>query len=105
MKWVKGGAPREQNYNLPAKKNEYRYEKNISRICCENSLTVTDRTITKIINSQRDIKLGQFTEEEFNVVLIKIKKRKAASLDEITLSTKYERQGNLLTYWSDSATL
>ena len=38
-----------------------------------------DEPITKII----DIKLGQFTQEELDVVLIKINNRKAASLDEI----------------------
>ena len=36
----------------------------------------------KIIN-KLDIKLGQFTQEELNVVLTKIKNRKAASLNEI----------------------
>ena len=44
---------------------------------------VTDKPITKIINNQLDNKLGQFTHEELDVVLIKIKKRKAAGLDEI----------------------
>ena len=44
---------------------------------------VTDKPIMKIINDQLDIKLGQFTQEELDVVLTKIKTRKAASLDEI----------------------
>ena len=44
---------------------------------------VTDETITKIINNQLDIKLGQFTQEELDVVQTKIKSRKAAGLDEI----------------------
>ena len=48
-----------------------------------NSSKVTDKSITKFINSQLDIKLGQFTEEELNVVLTKIKSRKAADLYEI----------------------
>ena len=34
-----------------------------------------DKPITNIINFQVDIKLGQFTEEEFDVVLTKIKSR------------------------------
>ena len=43
---------------------------------------VTDEPIMKITNNQLDIKLGQFS-QELNVVLIKMKTRKAASLDEI----------------------
>ena len=38
---------------------------------------------TRIINQQLDIKLGPFTQEELDLVLIKIKNRKAARLDEI----------------------
>ena len=37
----------------------------------------------KIIVNQLDIKLGQFTQGELNVVLTKIKNRKVAILDEI----------------------
>ena len=44
---------------------------------------VTDEPITKIIDNQLDIKLGQFTQKLFNVGLTKIKNRKAAGLDEI----------------------
>ena len=40
--------------------------------------------ITKIISNQLDIKLGQFTQEELDSVLRKIKNRKAAGLDEIS---------------------
>ena len=50
-----------------------------------NSFKVTDKPITKIINNQLDIKLGQFAQEEFNVVLSKIKSRKATGLDKIPL--------------------
>ena len=39
--------------------------------------------ITRIISEQLDIKLGLFTQEELNLVLRKIKNRKAAGLDEI----------------------
>ena len=42
-----------------------------------------DETITKIIDYHLDIKLGQFTQEELNVVLTKIKNKKAAGFDEI----------------------
>ena len=43
---------------------------------------VTHEPITKIISNQLDIKLGQFTQEEPDSVLRKIKNRKAAGLDE-----------------------
>ena len=36
-----------------------------------------------VISKHLDIKLGQFTQKEFNSVLRKIKDRKAAGLDEI----------------------
>ena len=48
-----------------------------------NPPKVNDKSILKIINCQPDIQLGQFTEEELNVVLTKIKRRKAAGLNEI----------------------
>ena len=44
---------------------------------------VTDKPIMKIIHNQLDIKLRQFTQEEFDIVLTKIKNRKATGLDEI----------------------
>ena len=68
---------------MPAKKNEYTCGKNISRICFDLPPKVTDEPIMKIINNQLDVKLGQFTQDKLDVVLIKIKNRKAASLDEI----------------------
>ena len=43
----------------------------------------THEQITRIISKQLDIKLGPFTQEELDSVLRKIKKRKAAGLDEI----------------------
>ena len=49
----------------------------------EKSSKVTDKPIMKIIKSQLDTKLGQFTQEELDVVLTKIKNKKAAGLDEI----------------------
>ena len=42
-----------------------------------NSTKVNVKHISKAINSQLDIKLGQFTEEELDRVLTKIKSRKA----------------------------
>ena len=43
---------------------------------------VMNEPITKIINNQLDIKLGQFT-QELDSVLRKIKNRKSPELDEI----------------------
>ena len=51
----------------------------------KSSPKVTNKSVTKFINSQLDIKLGQFTEEEFNIVLTKIKSRKAVGINEISL--------------------
>ena len=48
-----------------------------------NPPKVTHESITRIISKQLDIKLGHFTQEEFDSVLKKIKNRKAAGLDEI----------------------
>ena len=41
-----------------------------------------NKPITKIVNKQLDIKLGQFIPEELNIVLIKIKSKKAAGLNK-----------------------
>ena len=43
----------------------------------------TDKPIAKILKCQLDIKLREFTESELNIVLTKIKSRKAASLNKI----------------------
>ena len=48
-----------------------------------NPPKVTHESITRIISKQLDIKLGPFTQEEFDLVLRKIKNRKAAGLDKI----------------------
>ena len=48
-----------------------------------NPLKVTNKTITKIINNQLDIKLGDFTQEKIDLVRTKSNKRKAAGLDKI----------------------
>ena len=48
-----------------------------------NPPKVTHEPITRIISKQLDIKLGPFTKEELELVLRKIKNRKAAGLDEI----------------------
>ena len=67
---------------MSVKKNEYTRWKNISKISLENPRKL-DKHITKSIYNQVDIKLGQFTHKEHDVVLTKIKNRKAAGLDEI----------------------
>ena len=48
-----------------------------------NPLKVTHDPIMRVISKQSDIKLGQFTQEELNSVLKRIKNRKAAGLEEI----------------------
>ena len=48
-----------------------------------NPPKVTHEPITRIISKQLNIKLGPVTQEELNLVLRKIKNRKAAGLDEI----------------------
>ena len=45
---------------------------------------VTHEPFIRIINKQLDIKVGQFTQEELDSVLRKVKNRKAAGLDEIS---------------------
>ena len=64
--------------------NKYTCGNNISRIYSDNLRKIRmNQPITKIISNQVDIKLSQFTQEELDSVLRKIKKRKAAGLDEI----------------------
>ena len=48
-----------------------------------NPFGVMNEPITKIIINQLDVKLGQFTQEELDLILWKIKNRKAAGLEEI----------------------
>ena len=73
----------ELNWKLPAKKNEYTRGNNISRTYSENLRIFTDKPITKIINNQLDIKLGQVIHEELDSVQRKIENRKAAGIDKI----------------------
>ena len=61
----------------------------------ENLFKFTDKPITKIIKSQLNIELGEFTPEELNVVLTRINSRKVADLDEIP--QKYGRHRDLMT--------
>ena len=57
-----------------------------------NPLKVTHEPITRIISKQLDIKLGQFTQEELDSVLRKIKNRKAVGLNEIPLEVWKTRE-------------
>ena len=50
-----------------------------------NSSKVKGELIIKITYNQLDIHLGQFTQEELNVVLTKIKSRKSVSVNEMLL--------------------
>ena len=69
--------------------------KNISIICLETPLKL-DIHITKISNNQTDIKLRQFTQEEINEVLTKIKDRKAAGLHQIPREVRKKMKFNEL---------
>ena len=75
MKWAEGRAPQEQSQKLSAKKKDNRRGKNISRICSE-TLSNLLMNLSKIINSELDIKLGQFKVEELDAILKKKKKKK-----------------------------
>ena len=55
------------------------------------SVKITDEPLTKIINDPLDIKLGQFN-QELDLVLTKIKNRKAAGLDEIPPEVRKTRK-------------
>ena len=77
---------------------KYGHQKNM----LGNSSKVTDEPIKTIINNQLDIKPGQFTQEELDVVQTKIKNRKAAGLDEIPTEVWKRRKFDdlLLIYWN-----
>ena len=55
---------------------------------------VTHELITIIICNQLGIKLGQFTQEELNPLLRKIRKRKVEGLDEIPSEVRKTREFN-----------
>ena len=74
MKWVKESTSKEERIHL----QKEHFKKLLGK-----SSKVTDEPITEIINNQLDMKLGQFTQEDLDVVLTKIKNRNAACLNEI----------------------
>ena len=76
MKWVKGRAPQQEQIQM--------WKEHFKNLL-GNSSKVTDKPITKIINAQLDIRFGHFTQEELNIILTKIKSRKAAGFDKISL--------------------
>ena len=67
MKWATGRALKaaSQEEWLQMRKEHF-------KILLGNSSKVTDKPITKIINSQLDINLGQFTKEEINKISPKV---------------------------------
>ena len=68
-----------------------------------NPPKVTHEPITRIISKQLDIKLGPFTQEELDLVLRKIKNRKAAELDEIPHEIWKTRQFDGILLWHCNA--
>ena len=67
-----------------------------------NPPKVTHETITRIISKQLNIKLGQFTQEELDALLKKIKIEKQQGL--MKYPQKYGRSGNSTTYCFDTVT-
>ena len=68
-----------------------------------NPPKVTHEPITRIIWKQLDIKLGPFTQEEFDSILRKIKNRKAAGLCEIPPEVWKTRQFDDILLWHCNA--
>ena len=68
-----------------------------------NLSKVTHEPITRIVSKQLDIKIGQFTQEELDPVLRKIKNRNQQGF--MKYSQKYERPGNSTTYCSGTVML
>ena len=68
-----------------------------------NPLEVTHEPIMRIISKQLDIKLGLFTQEELNLLLRKIKNRKAAGLDEIPPEVWKTRKFDDILLWHCNA--
>ena len=66
-----------------------------------NFPNVTDKPVMKIINNKLDTKLRQFTLEELNVVLQKLKTEKL--LVSMKYPQKYGRPRNSMTYCFDTA--
>ena len=64
------------------------------------SQKITEKPIPKITHSQLDIQQGQITKEKRNLVLTKIKSRKATNLDEILPKTWKRRKLDHLLLWS-----
>ena len=79
---------------LIAKKNEYTYGNNVSRIYSENLRKLRMIKSQKNISNQSDIRLGQFTQEELDIVQRKIRNRKTAGLDEIPQEEGKKRKFN-----------
>ena len=64
-----------------------------------NPPEVTHEPFTRIISKQLDIKLGLFTQQELNLILRKMKNRKAAGLDEIPPEVWKTRQFDDILLW------
>ena len=67
------------------------------------SSKVTNEPITKIINNQQDIKLGQFTHEELDSVQRKNKTKKAPGLDEISPEVWKTKEFDDILLWNSNA--
>ena len=65
-------------------------------ICSVSFIKIIYKPTIEIINGQLDVKLRQFTKEELDEVL---KKLKAEKLRDSKYRLKYERQGNLTRFF------
>ena len=68
-----------------------------------NPPEITDEPIQKIINGQWDVKLGQITKEELDVISKKIKNRKVACLDLIPSEVWKTRKFDVLLWLCNAA--
>ena len=64
-----------------------------------NPPEITNKQIQKIINGKLKIKLMQFTEEQFDAVLNKIKNRKAAGLNKMPSEVWKTRKFDYILLW------
>ena len=82
MKWAEERALQKLNLKANSQERIHLWKQHFKKLIGKPP-KVTHEPITIIISNQLNIKLGQFTQEELDSVLRKIKNRKAAGLNEI----------------------
>ena len=101
MKWAEGRALPKIKLKATSQEKRIQQWKQHFENLLGNPPKVTHEPITRIISKQLVIKLGQFTQEELDSVLRRIKNRKAAGLDEIPseVGKSREFEGILLRHY------